>query len=628
MLNPIQREILNLITKNAKEYPVTINDLVKQLGKSNSLIHRHTKKLEEKGLIESKRVVKTKGGETFYKTLNTEWPKNLGKKCFDCQNKGSNARCTFHNELAELEKGIRPDREGVELTKNTYACGEGFIERRMNWRRKRLEEFLEENRRITETENGLKISYHCANENCKAELPILGDEFIAKIGSSVIRCEECNSFYKTIYNKKKNAFYVHYNIENGKEYKRNFLRITKEIEPEGLYSSDTLGIVIHDLREININFRMRTLAVNNWVGKLTDIEYIVAKKEEDRDYLEELLPAKGYEKIDIILGADELISPPPIKQNVGMLRLLRETLVANKDFCISMLRNRITIIKRIHGLFNREKEFLVKESVKTIEQLIIEVKGRKWITSTDWNYFEMRGGNAMWGVIKAYLAKLGVEFPGRGKCRLVTDPSLPHRRFYAYSNIDTLINGIFGIVGDYGKEYCNEINLCWDGYPGLCHEKTKRGVLGFHFDLKEPSKLLPIPNLIEAIKDGQIEIKNVPYFRGRNREKIYYVKKGTELEEQMREVVEEMKRGIVNGKRGKEVVREQYRQGKQWLKDMYRRSNYYEIKHHGADYQPWAIMKEKVWEMMGKEERSKLMSFLRKEHQKTKFRPLTIMELN
>ena len=67
--------------------------------------------------------------------------------------------------------------------------------------------------------------------------------------------------------------------------------MTKEIEPEELYSSEKYGIVIHDLRECNLNFRNRALTVNNFVGKLNDIKYIVTKRKEDSDYLEDILPA-------------------------------------------------------------------------------------------------------------------------------------------------------------------------------------------------------------------------------------------------------------------------------------------------------------------------------------------------
>lgn len=627
MLNKIQTEILGKITSNSDNYPVTINDLVEKLGYSNSLIHRHITKLKEMKLLDAKRVARTKGGIVFYKTPEAEWPKHLGKRCFKCHVKSSITDCTFHEELAERGFIIRPDRVGVKLTKNTYACDEGFIERKMNWCRRRLEEFLDQNRQIIDAENELKISYHCAKEECNAELPVLGNEFIAKLGSSVVRCEECDSFYKTIYNHKKKAFYVHYNTEKGKEYKRNFLRVTKEIEPEDLYSSDKHGIVIHDLRECNLNFRNRTLTVNNFVGKMNDIMYIVTKRKEDSDYLEEILPAKGYE-IDIILGDDKLISPPPIKQHIGLLGLLRKTNIANKDFCIPMLKNRIMIIKQTHKLFGEEKEILVRKAIKSIEKIMDEVKEKRWITPKEWNAFEMRAGKEMWGVISAYLGKLGIAFPGRVKSRKVNDPSLPHRKYYAYSQIDTLINSIFGISGDFVKKYCIEIEFCWDGYPGLCHKKTKGGVFGFHLDLREPEKILPILNLLKAIKDGRINPKEVLYYRGRNREKIYYVKQGTELYEQLREIVEESQNQIVNGKKGKHVIREHHRQGKQWLKDIQRSSNYYEVKHHGIDYQPWAIIKENVWSMMGKEKKNQLIKFLRQEHQKTRFKPLTIREVN
>ncbi|MHA1185319.1 MAG: hypothetical protein ACTSXA_10060 [Candidatus Heimdallarchaeota archaeon] len=627
MLNKIQTEILDKIIRKSKIYPMTISELEGEFGYSNSLIHRHITKLKDWKLLDAKKVVRAKGGVTFYKIPEVEWPKHIGRKCFECHNKNSKDYCTFNEELAEKGFNDKSERHGVKLTENTYSCVDDFIERKRYWYKMPLEKFLDKNRRMTITDDGLKISYHCANEECKAELPVLGNEFIAKLGSSVVRCDECDSFYKSLYDQKKKIFIVHYNKEKGKEYKRNFLRVTKDIEPEGLYSSDKHGIVINDMRECNLNFRTRTLIVNNFVGKLREIKYIVVKRKEDSDYLEEILPAKGYD-IDIIQVDEELVSPPPIKQHVGLLRLLRETMIGNKDFCVPMLENRIMIIIQTHELFGKVEGILVRKAIKTIEEIIAKVKAKPWLAPKEWNYFEMRAGKEMWEVISTYLGKLGILFPGRGKSRKVVDPSLPHRKYYAYSQIDTLINGIFGISGDFVKEYCLEINFCWDGYPGLCHDKTKRGIFGFHLDMREPEKILPILNLLKAIIDDRINPKEVLYLRGRNREKIYYVQKGTELLEQLREIVEESQNQIINGRKGKHVIREHHRQGKQWLKDLQRSSNYYEVRHHGIDYQPWAVIKENVWEIMGKNEKNQLIKFLTQEHQKTRFKPLTIREVN
>ena len=180
MTKDIQNKLLKIIRTKSKKYLVTIKDLVLLLGYSNGLIHRHIKILEGKGLIEAKRVARPKGGVTYYKTLEAEWPNHLGKKCFNCQNKGKNLRCTYHEELAEKGVFKRADRVGVILTENTVACDD-FIERKTHWYRRKYEDFLDENRRITVSKKGLTISYHCANKKCQAELPILGNGYIAKL---------------------------------------------------------------------------------------------------------------------------------------------------------------------------------------------------------------------------------------------------------------------------------------------------------------------------------------------------------------------------------------------------------------------------------------------------------------
>lgn len=626
MTNKLQSIILELIRKKSKIYPVTTEELVVELSYSNGTIHRYVKLLEKCGCIEVKRVTLPKGGVTYYKTPETVWPKHLGMKCFDCQNKGKNAECNYYEELAE--KGVikRPDRVGVKLTKNTVACDD-FIEKKIRWKKRRYEDFLDENRRITVSETGLRISYHCANEKCQAELPFVGNGFIAKLGSSTIRCDVCNSFYKTLFDQKKKAFFVNYNLEKGIEYKENFAKATGGEEPEPLYSCDKFGIVIHDMQSSNFNFRTRTLTTYNWLGKLEDINYLVVKKVEDYDYMIELLDQKRYD-IDIILGADKLISPPPIKQQVGLLRLLRVIMIINKEFCIAILKSRITVIEKVHEQFNREEEIVVRRAIKIIKERIKEVEGKKWITPKEWNALEMRAGNAMWGVVKVYLKKLGIDYPGRGGARLVEDISMPYRRFYAYSQIDLLINGVYGIAGEFVKKNCQDIGFCWDGLPGLCHGKTRGGVFGFHLDMREQDKVITIPYLLEALKSGTIEMEKVLYYRGRNRQKVYYLKHETELEEQIYEVVEEMRGSEINGKRAKNVIREHYLQGKQWLGDYQRISNNFVVEHNEVEYQPWAIMKMKIWEILGREEKEELINYLKREHKKMRFKPLTVMEMN
>ena len=623
----LQNKILDFIQKRSKSFPVTIKELEGKLGCKNGLIHRHISKLVAKGLVETKQVAKPKGGETYYKTTEQLWPECLEKKCFDCHNKSRIATCTFYEELAEKGIIIRPDRLNIKLTKNTFACDK-LIERKTNWYRQKLEDFLDENRWVTKSDHGLEISYHCANENCQALLPQLGSGFIAKLGSSVIRCNECNSFYKTLFDEKKESFIVNYNKEKGLEYKQNFAELTNGDEPEQLYSSDKYGIVIHDLRDCNFNFRTKTLVVNNWIGKLEEINYLVVKRSEDFNQVVELLEQKGYEKIEIILGADKLISPPPVLQQVGILRLLRVIMIINKEFCFAMLRSRITVIEKVHELFDRKNYFLVKRAIKIIEEIITEVGEKPYITPKEWNAFEMKAGKVMWEVVGAYLMELRIDFPGRGRSRLVEDISMPYRRFYAYSQIDALINGVYGIAGEFVKKYCLEIEFCWDGLPGLCHEKTRGGIFGFHLDMREPEKIVTIPYLLKAIKEGGIDPKNVLYYRGRNRQKIFFIKQETELEEQIIEVIEEMLKSKINGKRGSYTIQEYYMQGKQWLRDLHRISNYYEIKHHGVEYQPWVIMKEKIWEMIGREEKEGLIDYLRIEHGKVGFKPLTVVEMN
>ncbi len=330
----------------------------------------------------------------------------------------------------------------------------------------------------------------------------------------------------------------------------------------------------------------------------------------------------------MILGADKLVSPPPTKQQVGMLRLLRVMMIINKEFCIAMLISRITVIEKIHFIFRRQKEVLVRRAVTRIEEIIKEVENKTWLIPKEWNNYEMRAGKEMWRVIGNYLKSIDVFFPGRVDSRLVNDPSIPHRVYFAFSAIDSLINGTYSKSGEFVKEYCSEIGFCWDGLPGICHGKTSGGVFGLHLDLREQEKILVLPYLLAAILEKRIDIKDVQYLRGRKREKIYYVRPESELDEQLMKIVEETLTGYLNDRICKTVIRDYYLHSKQWLNDLIRKSNFHEVEHHGVDYQPWAIINERVWEMMGGKEREKLICKIQQEHVKMEFKPLTVIQIN
>ena len=89
-----------------------------------------------------------------------------------------------------------------------------------------------------------------------------------------------------------------------------------------------------------------------------------------------------------------------------------------------------------------------------------------------------------------------------------------------------------------------------------------------------------------------------------------------------------MKRGKINEKKANMEIKNYYRQGKQWISNLYRRSNYHGIEHHGEEYLPWAIIQENVWQVLGREEQGELIKKLRKEQKEIGFKPLTAWEIN
>ena len=450
-MNETQTEILKQLRKHTDIYPITIKDLENRLSYSNSLINRNITILVDKKLVEAKKVAGVKGGKVFYQTPGKDWSEIIWKKCKNCHCKSTIKTCIFHEELADTGVYIEPHRVRTKLGKNTVAC-QWFIDRKTNWKRKRFEDFLRDTRRITKTEKGFEISYHCFF--CDEELPMLGKGLLPELGSSVLRCNNCESIYKLVYKKKAKVYKVNYTEEKGVEYRNNFYKaagIFSTVEP---YTGPLYGILIPDLQLCNMNFRTKTLAIQNWVGKLNKIKYVVVWKKEDYEYLQELLPSKGYKNIKVIFGGESFISPPPVPQQVGLMYLLRETKVVNIEFCLATLISRITVLRRIAYLVDKAK---LREAIGEIRQIIKELGKKSFITAREWNALDRNAANAMWRVIVDFLESIEIYFPGRGRGRLVRDPFIPYRKYFAYSAVDTLVNGVFGKARDYVKEYCSKM---------------------------------------------------------------------------------------------------------------------------------------------------------------------------
>ncbi len=619
-MNEIQEKILTQIINHTGVYPITIKNIKNQLGCSNAFVAKNIKVLEKEKRVDKKEVVWIKGRIAFYKLSKNTWPEFIGKKCKDCHNKSTIDTCIFYEELADAGYIEEPRRVMKKLDHDTIAC-QWFIDRKTNWERKKFQDFLDETRKVTKTETGYKTSYHC--KFCGEELPI-GNGFIAKLGSSVIRCINCESIIKLVFKEKENLFRVIYAEEKGDVYREHFYKSSGIFSTIVPYVGTKHGIVIPDLKSCTLNFNTKTLIVCNWVGKLTTLEYIVARKKSDYDYLLDVLPSKGYKKIHVIFGGEKIKSPPPIKQQVGILNILRETKIANKEFCLATLVSRRTILQRISHHLDKEK---LKSTLTLIETKIQELNRKTSITPSEWNDLDRDAAKNMWWTLAAFFKKIGIYFPGRGSARLMQDNFKPYGLHFSYSAIDTLINGVYDKARDYVKEYCTKINFCWDGLPGICHGKTKGGVFGLHLDMSEPVKLVVVPFLIEALVNEEIIPNQVQYKYGRRRQKVFFVYPQSELDEQLEKIVKEALNSKMNGKIGRRKINDYYLEGKYWLNDLIMKSNNYEIKHHGVTFQPWAIIREGVWGLLDRKEKDQFVKELRNYHNEIGFKPLALKEV-
>jgi len=643
MEEQIGNSILSLIKSHEGTYPIYTKEIEKTLKISNQKASSELTKLRKQGLVFSRDITWVSGFRSFHILIDQHWPTFLSTKCKDCHYKSTIKTCIFHNDLHDHEANCELERVDTKLNKNCVGCP-WYISRSTGWKTLTLEDFYEKSVHKSTDYVNLKNThftfdasedllfedddceeflpkYHCIF--CSEVLYQLGSGFLPLLGSSTIRCGNCESLYKLVYDDVKEKFVVLCAEEFGDIYRHNFFQVAGIPTTMKLYSSSNYGVSIPADVEYYLDTVSETMIVANWMGKLSALDYIVVRNKEDYETLKEAL-ADDYSSIRIINGEELLVSPAPTLEEIGILKLLRKTKLLNVIFCIATLESRKTVLIQLKGVVN---EVLRLDALQKIDKYIRKLKRYQLLSVKDWNKIDMNAANAMFRPIKDFLVKEGFDFPGRSLGRLVTDRFKRFGLYYAYSEIDAIINGLLRITSNKVKEYCTSIKFCWNGLPGICHEKTRRGVYGFHLDLIEPFKLAALTILCKAILESKFNFEKIENIIGRRRQEIYFVYPDSELNVQLKEQVTT---ALNQQGRRFTVMKEletYFLQVKFWIQGLLENSFAIRVTHHGQEFAAWTIIQYQIWQFLNDEQKEQIAFMLDKIISHLKIVPYAFQQL-
>ncbi len=623
----LQGKILETIRVHTGYYPIQTQEIAKKLEITIQTAHKGLKILRNKNLIKTRNFNWSRGAKHFHILASNDWPPFLFNTCGNCHNKSTIKTCIFHHELYNQNQTCDLTRIGVKVAHSTVACP-WFIPRVGRRMKMVLQDFLNKATQIKKedtvnesvysslidleefssesTLDQILPKYYCLF--CHYPLNLLGYGFIPQLGSSVIRCQNCESLYKLLYDEKENKWFVYFAEERGDVYRQHFHDLAGEPSLVDSYSSTQYGIVIPGEGHFILDKVAEVIIIDNWIGKLSEMDYIVTRSK--KDYYDLMISLeKDYSHITIINGEEELISPPPTLQEIGILLLLRKSQLLNKSFCHATISSRKTVLNAIEGLVS---EKLRKKGIRIINKQLTKLQKLSTLPPKAWNNLDMHAANAMWQPIAELVKEEGFDFPGRGLGRWVKDVFKPYAFSYGYSEIDAIINALFKKIRIIIQRYCSKINLCWDGLPGFCHKQTHGGTFDFILDLLEPFKLATLPFLCNCIHIGELQPEDVSYIYGRRRQPIYYIPIEGVLDKQLTELCDKILNSSAFGNSLLRDIENYFTRIKFSLQDLINKSNNYFITHHDQKFTLWSVLYYQIWQFLSEEQKSNLYTFLKK----------------
>jgi hypothetical protein len=643
MIEQIGEAILKLLENHEGIYPLYTKEIEEILDLPNQKVLTELKKLLKKGLIFTRRVTWITGYRNYHILAKQQWPTFLSTQCKLCHYKSTIRICIFHNDLHEQNAPCELERVNTQFNENCVGCP-WYIARETGVEKFFLEDFLElsisaNKEYVNRTNEHLSLfefdefteeeeidrmlpKYHCIF--CSEEFHLLGSGFFPLLGSSIIRCGNCESMYKLVYNEKEDRFLVHCAEEFGDLYRHNFEQVAGFPSNTEIYSSPQFGISIPENVPYYLDTDSETIVVANFVGKLQSMQYIVTRTKEDYEAITKAL-GKDYPRLRVIDGQKTLVSPQPTIEEIGLLKLLRETKLLNASFCHATLKSRKAFLASLQGIVNEE---LRLTAIDGVNDQIKKLRRYQLLDVNTWNAIERDAANAMYVPIKDFMTNEGIEFPGRVDGRYVHDRFKPFGLYYAYSEIDAIINGFTRITSNIVKEYCSLINFCWDGLPGICHEKTHGGIFGFHLDLIEPFKLAALTMLCKAILEEKFDFEAIENIIGRRRQAIYFVRPASEINKQLQEQVK-----FALNQRGKNFslkkeLEQYFLQVKFWFQGLLDTSFSIRVTHHGQEFAAWTLYQYQIWQFLTMEQKLMVELELHKLIKKLRITPYVFQKPN
>lgn len=643
MVEQLGDTILTLLKNHEGTYPLYTKEIEIALNISNQKATSELAKLRKQDLIFSQDITWIKGFRSFHIRSDQQWPTFLSTRCKDCHYKSTIRTCIFHNDLHDQSANCELERVNTQFNKKCVGCP-WYIARSTSFITLSLEDFIEKSIQrsvdyINRTNSHLTLTdiddylfeedetetilpkYHCIF--CGDTLYQLGSGFIPLLGSSIIRCGNCESLYKLSYNEKEKKYEVLCAEEFGDLYRHNFEQLAGFPSEMKLYSSTNYGISIPEGEEYYLDTETETFCVANWVGKLSDMNYIVTRTNEDYDFLKKAL--EGDYTIQIIDSQETLLSPNPTIEEIGLLKLLRKTKLLNVVFCLATLNSRKTVLAQLYGVVNEE---LRLAALHKIDEQIRKLKRYQLMPIKTWNEIDMHAAKAMYSPIRDFLIKEGIEFPGRVLARHVGDRFKPFGLYYAYSEIDVIINGLMRLTSNEVEQYCTLINYCWDGLPGICHKKTHGGVFSWHLDLVEPFKLASLTILCKAILENKFDFEKISSIVGRRRQQIYFVRLESELNKHLKEQVK-----LALSQQGikysvKKEMENYFLQIKIWMQGLLEQSFAIRVAHHGQEFAAWTLLQYQIWQFLTDVQKQQIAKELEQILSKMAFIPYTFQKVS
>ncbi len=579
------------------------------------------------------------------------WPEYLFYACKDCENWNRFTReCTFLQEL--YSKGFQLDilRVKKKITPKLTAC---------KWLIKRnsralhtfptLQDFAEKVADISlwwnEEERDshylfLPIipfqTYRCCF--CNKPLPKFGWVCLPLVGSSIMTCDYCSSFFKLFYDKKSEAYGVIASEEKFHEYKRNYKIITGD-DPEPNYFYEKYGLSLYDFDlEEELIIDIDTLSTANIFGFLCQIKFLAVRDKDLYYDLNEQLKVK-HPHIDILLVDEPLVSIQPTKHQIGAAGTLRHTSVASYDYAFRLLWSRRYSLDELGDFASKR---MIRESLETITKQILilqrKLRSKEQLTSVEWNRLDAKAAKEMWQIIKPIMEEHKFEMPNRFRSRHLEEVHLkPYGLYTSYSSGNTIVNGAFKKISDKYNEKCSELDFPWDGLEGICHKKTTGGVYGFSLDNQECFKTATIATTIESIVDERITPDMLLSTRLRKHMPIYFLKANLPAYEELtRNCDSILKKRILHENNGSEQETTIEKAMEHLIKNLKKLLNDVTWKDevtvtvNGTKYCAWAVVANNMWKELSHKQKQRIINATRETYEQAKsyFQPFMYKPAN